>query len=137
MKFGERQAYDRDGSTLYNDGITTDHLKQYTEEAQLQGHSWCQKLTRVAGVYFLQQPAEKTDDLLEFRAPNYVPADNNAFFSGARNRITSKAGYAQGTYDLSSWAQGLKFTAGLRYTWDDHYADVTNDPACATAACAT
>ncbi|WP_265269483.1 TonB-dependent receptor [Sphingomonas lycopersici] len=36
-----------------------------------------------------------------------------------RGTDESKALYAQATYDFSDWIQGLSFTAGGRYTWED------------------
>src|SRR5262249_31934953 len=34
--------------------------------------------------------------------------------------------YAQGTYDLSDFIEGLSFTAGYRYTWDKLYSAGSN-----------
>ncbi len=36
----------------------------------------------------------------------------------------TNAVYAQGTYDLSDYVEGLSFTGGYRYTWDKQYAQV-------------
>lgn len=58
-------------------------------------------------------------------SPPFTPADppaSTSFTGGSiytnPNTRTSKAVFAQGTYDLSSLIDGLKFTAGYRYSMD-------------------
>jgi iron complex outermembrane receptor protein len=83
---------------------------QFTEELQLQGKSFDDRLTWIAGGYY-----EKIESKPILRA-------STQFFQDVTQRPSalniSRALFAQGTYDLSSLAEGLKVTAGFRYTWD-------------------
>ena len=94
--------------------------KQYSEEIQLQGKSFDRKLSWVTGALYLRNPL-----------PSFSQVDEQFFgfpFSVfVRNGEKSKGAYAQGTYDLSSWVQGLKFTAGYRYSSDRR--SLQDDPA--------
>jgi iron complex outermembrane receptor protein len=92
-----------------------DNNIQYTAEAQLLGKSLSDRLDWVAGVFYLDLPAQSYATY-----PQNIFGETTQFAS--RQADASKAAYAQGTYDLSSVVQGLKFTGGLRYTWDDRAA---------------
>ncbi|TAK34008.1 MAG: hypothetical protein EPO21_11040 [Chloroflexota bacterium] len=91
-------------------------VESVSEELQLLGKAAGGNLDYIVGVY-LQD--EKTDttwpqtyfDLRPILAPAVV---TNAF------RIENKtsAVYGQGTWDLSSWVENLRVTAGIRYTWE-------------------
>jgi iron complex outermembrane receptor protein len=125
--------YDGDGSLLpivdvLNPSGWNLNYEQYTEELQLQGKSFADQLTWIAGGF------------LEF----YHPAGYEQSVGGAATKIgglvapltttndylgqatlappgessRSQALFAQGTYDLSALVDGLKFTAGARYSWD-------------------
>jgi iron complex outermembrane receptor protein len=92
---------------------------QYTEELQLQGKALNDKLTWVAGGY------------LEYDAPLSRPFQgNNALGSltweGIGNSARSQAAFVHGVYDLSDYVEGLRFTAGYRYTWDYATAEQTD-----------
>jgi len=85
---------------------------QYTEEFQLQGKAFGEKLSWVAGGY------------LEYDAPvgdseNGNVALGTATYSDSNYVSRSRAAFAHGVYDLGDFVDGLKFTAGYRYTWDD------------------
>jgi iron complex outermembrane recepter protein len=92
-----------------------DNNLQYSAEAQLLGKSLSNRLDWVAGIFYVDLPAQS----YQTYSPN-IFGQVTQFAS--RQADASKAGYAQGTYDLSSWVQGLKFTGGIRYTWDDRSA---------------
>lgn len=87
-------------------------IRQFTEEAQLQGKSLDDKLDWVAGLFYLKQ-FPMSDYVLQTGLVLGLPFDS-IYKQGAR----SDAIYAQGTYDLSDILTGLKLTAGLRNTWD-------------------
>jgi iron complex outermembrane receptor protein len=76
-----------------------------------QGTSFDGRLTWVAGAYLLVNPAP----IAKFQTVTL----GNATAVAVGSNLHDEALYAQGTYDLSSWVEGLKFTAGIRYTWDD------------------
>lgn len=90
------------------------YVDSFTEEFQVSGEAFDNKLSYIAGIY-IQRVDSKTVwpqtyfDVSPIIPPAYV---TNAF--GIRNE--TDAAYAQGTYDLSNMIEGLKFTAGFRYT---------------------
>lgn len=101
-----------------NGYVTPDVNRQISEELQVQGNSFQNKLTWTLGAFFLDQISPDIFNVQKntvFSTPSY-----NEFRSGG----DSKALYAQGTYDLSSLVDGLKFTAGFRYTWDSFFDSV-------------
>ena len=84
---------------------------QYSEELQLQGKAIGDRLTWIAGGYLdFDHPLGNT--LAESVAASQLTI--------AQNRYTtrSQAVFAHGIYDLSDFVEGLRFTAGYRYTWD-------------------
>jgi iron complex outermembrane receptor protein len=88
-----------------------DNSIQYTEEFQLQGKALNDKLSWVVGG-FLEYDGPLGDTLLGSTAlgsPSFYH-----FTETAR----SQAAFAHGIYDLSDYVEGLRFTAGYRYTWD-------------------
>lgn len=88
--------------------------KQYTEEPQLQGKSFDGKLTWVLGGFIQNDPSSPFNvTLLKIIGEN--------FLDSSRTAERSRAVYTQSTYDLSDFVDGLKFTAGFRYTWDYRY----------------
>jgi iron complex outermembrane receptor protein len=93
--------------------------EQYTEEPQFRGKSFDDKLTWTLGGYFERDPSEPDYLLAEtiFGSPRVV---------GVQKEEETEAIYTQGTYDLSDFVEGLKFTGGYRYTWDYRYLKGTN-----------
>ncbi|MBK7730836.1 MAG: TonB-dependent receptor [Gammaproteobacteria bacterium] len=86
--------------------------RQYTEELQLQGNSFDGVLDWTAGFFYLNQPEEDDFTLHTnrvFGAVRYI---------GFKQFERSTAVFLQGDLDLSSWAEGLSATAGVRYTWE-------------------
>lgn len=96
---------------------TTTITTQYTEELQLLGKSFGERLDWIIGGFYLRQPVPT--DFVTSSATDFGGANP----SGVRDAQSSKALYSQGTYDLSSMVSGLKFTAGLRYTKDEFRED--------------
>jgi iron complex outermembrane receptor protein len=89
---------------------------QYTEEFQLQGKSLNDKLTWVAGG-FLEFDHPIGDTLLGSAALGDSVAGQVSYYHF--HIVTrSQAAFAHGEYDLGDYVDGLKFTAGYRYTWD-------------------
>jgi iron complex outermembrane receptor protein len=96
-------------------------VTQYTEEFQVQGKSFENKLNWTVGAFFLHSPPQ-SDFNIQWN--KFFSFDGTVTYNEYRSGDTSKAVYAQGTYDLSSVLEGLKFTAGLRYTWDHTFDSV-------------
>jgi iron complex outermembrane recepter protein len=106
---------DRDSSIapLFDTPNVPQHetIRQITEEAQLLGKAFGERLDWIAGVFFLdsRDPTPFLGEGIVFDA---------RMDSITQNKNRSKALFAQGTYDLSSFFAGLSVTGGLRYTWD-------------------
>jgi len=102
--------------------LPRDHLKEVTEELQLQGNLLDNHLNVTAGgFYYDQSPA----GLQGSAAVLYCPAAFTGFCSPQLGQFAisqkSKALYAQGTLNLGALSpslEKLKVTGGLRYTWD-------------------
>jgi len=88
-----------------------DNSIQYTEELQLQGKALNEKLSWVIGGY-LEYDGPLGDTLLGSTA-----VGNPAFYHFTTT-ARSQAAFVHGIYDLSDYVEGLRFTAGYRYTWD-------------------
>lgn len=93
---------------------------QYNEELQLLGKAFDDKLSFVVGS-FNQIGGYGASDT---RSPYGIGYQNSfGTIKGATqvNRSRTNAVYMQGTYDLGDLLEGLKITAGGRYTWDKFY----------------
>jgi iron complex outermembrane receptor protein len=88
-----------------------DNSVHYTEELQLQGKSLDDKLDWVVGGY-LEFDHPLGDTLLGSTAVG------NTSYYHVNESSRSQALFAHGIYDLGDYVEGLKFTAGYRYTWD-------------------
>jgi iron complex outermembrane receptor protein len=102
---------------------------QYDEEFQVQGKSLDDHLVWTTGVFY-----EYSHPIFGPSLPGTLPSSQQTLFGGTdsvelRDVQRSRAIYAQGTYDLGAfWSQleGLKFTGGYRYTWDDRSTTYKN-----------
>lgn len=84
----------------------------YTEELQLQGQAFDDRLSFTIGSF---------NQWRALRSPSYPGySDILGTISGVLTYQSSRTNglYAQGTYNLSDYIDGLSFTAGYRYTWD-------------------
>lgn len=109
------------------------NVEQFTEEPQLQGKAFNDALNYTIGFFYLYDDAPGSN----YQHATYAfgtLSDTNLFFHD-----DSYAGYAQFTYDVSQWIDGLRLTAGYRDTQDDRFvtiSQVTNG-ACVTGATGT
>jgi iron complex outermembrane receptor protein len=89
-----------------------------SEEVQLQGKAFDGALTYIVGGYYQHLKVDTTWPQSYFNVSPIIPASNVTAHYRTTNE--TKAIYAQGTYDLGSLTgvQGLRFTAGIRYTWE-------------------
>ncbi len=102
------------------DGWSTS-WEQYTEELQLQGKALGDKLSWTVGGYleFLHPAGFSQASLVANPSVAVMSGAVASNADGPANQSSrSQAVYAQGTYDLGDYVEGLKFTAGYRYTWD-------------------
>ncbi len=88
---------------------------QYNEELQLQGSALDDKLSFTVGTF---------NQVLDSRGPYpiiYSNSFNSVTGSSGTTDSRSNAVYAQGTYKLDDYVEGLSFTGGYRYSWDKFY----------------
>jgi iron complex outermembrane receptor protein len=131
---------DFDGTPLLQGGYDTPdgweiNNAQYTDEIQLQGKALDDKLSLIGGAFFeFLHPAGYTVARIPTTTQLVagLPASNAALavFGNAYGQnalgpegetTRTEALFLQGTYDFSGISpdlEGLKFTAGARYTWD-------------------
>jgi outer membrane protein OmpA-like peptidoglycan-associated protein len=98
---------------------------QYNEELQILGNFFDGKLRTVFGV-FNQWGGSAQGGTSDTRAPHaitYTDDFGGVSIAGATQTSISNthAVYTQEDLDLSDFVEGLKFTAGFRYTWDKFY----------------
>jgi iron complex outermembrane receptor protein len=99
-----------DGSALNRVGTGT---PAWSDEIQLQGTLF-ERLKFTVGTFHTGQHTNPT--------PVYSVAFGGTTAALSRSSYLTRAVYAQGTYDLSEFLDGLNFTGGYRYTWDSRTA---------------
>lgn len=87
--------------------------EQISNELQLQGTAVDNRLTFVAGAYYLHQRDENDSSLLVFDFSPIVAGQNVRYHQ--LTTTDSKALFAQGTFSLTD---RLNVTGGLRWTWE-------------------
>ena len=90
--------------------------RQFSEEPQLIGKIFDDKLSYVSGLYFSDERNETRSQSVIFELLPFVPATNQINDGVTTNK--TYAGYGQGTLDLSDMVglKGLGLTAGGRYS---------------------
>lgn len=90
--------------------------RNVSDELQLQGTA--SALTYIGGLYYLKSNSDTFYPQTYFDLSPIIPATTTT--SHWQTEGTSRAVFAQGTYDLGSFlpVAGLSFTAGARYTWE-------------------
>jgi iron complex outermembrane receptor protein len=91
-----------------------------TEELQLLGKSFGGRFDWILGAFYLDEAPVEYTSFVQVNFGNGPPPATPS--SVNENGTRSKALYAHTIYDLSSILPGLKFNAGVRYTWDDIFA---------------
>ncbi|MDB6060889.1 MAG: hypothetical protein JWM78_992 [Verrucomicrobiaceae bacterium] len=95
-------------------GDLYDNTHQYSDELQLRGLSFSDKLDWLAGLFWLKsEPSGVGGNLVAFAYPLLPPTSGYTFITQ-----TSKAVFLNGKYDLGDFVEGVKFNAGIRYTKD-------------------
>ncbi|WP_231735497.1 TonB-dependent receptor [Novosphingobium sp. CCH12-A3] len=118
-------------------GRQTSDVEQFTEELQLRGKALDEKLEWLIGGFYLKsKPKGPSGSYI----PIFIlPGITNAPFNYGFFTETSKAVFGNVTYKLDGIADGLRFNAGLRQTWDEITACVGSgtspDPVLSPADC--
>jgi iron complex outermembrane recepter protein len=98
-------------------GRQTSDVEQLTDELQLKGKAANDRLDWLLGGFYLKtKPKGPTGTYI----PIFIlPGITDAPFNYGFYTETSKALFANIGYKLDAVLEGLRFNAGLRYTWDD------------------
>ncbi|MGE4430374.1 MAG: TonB-dependent receptor [Sphingobium sp.] len=131
--FASLDLYNTTGAFAGPPGGQVFRNKSISEEIQLQGTSADGKLEFIVGGFYNYATKEEGIPVI-VGAELATPAGQVLYHTRGTSR--SRAVYAQASYDLSeAIADGLKFTAGARYTWEtvgmtpyDDHAFVANFP---------
>lgn len=134
-------GYNGYGGNPASSAYPRDSIRDITEELQVQGTALNHSLTyTVGGFYFDMSPTGRPQTGLAVDSCTYnliayaTLAGANPqtycapFVSTFTETNRSKAVYAQATYDLGNLSSALdkiKFTGGVRYTWDHIYGTST------------
>lgn len=98
-------------------------VENISDELQLQGKAFDGTLTYILGGFYQKTTTEifypgSYFDIRPVQPTTGIPS-LVAYDSNFRNKDVTKAIFAHITYDLGSFAEGLSFSAGGRYTWVD------------------
>ncbi len=111
-------AGDQDNTVLQSLDIYsypyTQSIVQYTDELQLAGRSFGERLDWVVGGFYLDQPMPSS-----YRLANFAVLGSPLHALDKQSQ-ESRAMYAHAIYDLSKVIHGLSFNAGVRSTNDDY-----------------
>ena len=100
-------------------------IKQFSEELQLGGKIFDQKLTYVVGLFYSNESDHGRSLSKIFCVEPFIPCTDQ-YNSGLRKNKTYAA-YGQGTYDLGNLVPGLSVTAGARYSSEKVSFEHTRD----------
>jgi len=123
-----REVDSRFGRDAYNlpfqftSGTTDEYSQdQFTQEIQLQGLSFDDRLNWVTGIFYLQENGENLNRVF-FNSASLPPFTGVpptspivTLISGGKVDNISVAGFAQGTFDMT---EQISVTAGLRYSYE-------------------
>jgi len=109
---------DGTGYRLYDQNVFT-HQKQFSQELQIAGKAFSDRLTYLIGAYYFHERADQVLDLC-FAPITPVPTERfnacNTWTQGNDQTTDSYAIFGQASYGLTD---ALSLTLGGRYTWED------------------
>jgi len=124
LYYGEsdiRFVKDYDGTPVrIFDVDQTDSLRTFYTETQLFGDALDSRLDWRIGGVLSNDRVDQTSVTAVFPLPTSTTQPRTGI---AAQEFDSKALFAQATYDLSDWLDGVSLTAGYRHTWDDRTLD--------------
>lgn len=107
------------------------HVEQYTDEVQLAGSAFDNKVDWLVGAFFLESkpygPNGTGNSIGAPVIPGVIDPVNFATFQYNFYTEKSKAVFGNLNIKLDGVAQGLRLNAGMRYTWDKVSACVATD----------
>ena len=119
---------DLDGTPYTIEGMNPDAFtsesRQFSEEAQLSGKAFQDRLSYIGGIYYADARNAQITDVYFFDVTPIIPATEARFDSALYDKTT--AVYTQLTYGLgnATGVQGLSVSAGGRYTSDKLTLDI-------------
>ena len=109
-------ARDMDGTSLaLYDGISNTNVQQYSNEFQVIGKLFGDKLDWIVGAFYLKSDPNGVNGSVTYSA---VIPGKTFTYNENYNTSTSKALFGQIGYAFGGFADGLRFNGGFRYTWD-------------------
>ncbi|WP_395396629.1 TonB-dependent receptor [Novosphingobium sp. BL-8A] len=109
-------ARDMDGTYLaLYDGISNTNVQQYSNEFQVMGKLFGDKLDWIVGAFYLKSDPNGVNGSVTYSA---VIPGKTFTYNENYNTSTSKALFGQIGYAFGGFADGLRFNGGFRYTWD-------------------
>ncbi|TNE38831.1 MAG: TonB-dependent receptor [Sphingomonadales bacterium] len=109
-------ARDMDGTYLeLYDGISKTNVEQYSNEFQIMGKAFADRLDWIVGAFWLKSDPTGVNGNLTYAA---VKPGSTYTFNENYNHSRSKALFGQIGYAFGGFADGLRFNGGFRYTWD-------------------
>lgn len=116
--------------TLLNAGAVN-NVEQYTNEVQIKGSALDDRVDWLVGGFYLKSqpygPTGSGNSIAQVVLPPFLPAENYGTFQYNFYTEKSKALFGNVNIKLDEIAQGLRFNAGLRYTWDKEIACTATD----------
>nr|WP_218647560.1 TonB-dependent receptor [Sphingobium lactosutens] len=107
---------DLDGTFLQlYDNRSDTNVEQYSNELQLLGKALDDKLDWIFGGFYLRTKPGGVDGSVNF--DSVIPGETFRY-TEVYNDAQTKAIFGQVGYDIGRFLYGLRFNAGLRYTWD-------------------
>jgi iron complex outermembrane recepter protein len=118
---GERPRVTR--PTGFNPIANDSRHEQFSQEIKIDGRVFDDRLTYVAGVYYLRE--DNTTDFAQLATNTVTGVQTVTADRTLRNQLDTYAAYVQGDFRL---AEGLIATAGIRYTLEDKRLQVQTNP---------
>ena len=97
------------------DGISNTNVQQYSNEFQVMGKLFGDKLDWIVGAFYLKSDPNGVNGSVTYSA---VIPGKTFTYNENYNTSTSKALFGQIGYAFGGFADGLRFNGGFRYTWD-------------------
>ncbi|QIB67395.1 TonB-dependent receptor [Kineobactrum salinum] len=115
LKVGFDRDFDGTPATVIEATIFDETESFYTEN-QLYGNALGDRLDWRVGITYSHDDARSNETQIIFPLPGSMTTPRRSI---SDTTFESTALFAQATYDLSAFMEGVSFTAGYRYTWDD------------------
>jgi iron complex outermembrane receptor protein len=115
-RIDSKESQDLDGTPMHISDFQNEiNQEQFSEEIQLVGNAWEERVDYVIGFYYFDESGGERNPQIIF---GDIPAITTAFDSSNRFDNTAYAPYGQATVRLPFWEERISLTGGLRYSWE-------------------